>query len=385
MSKKTTEQFIKEAEEIHKDENGNPLFSYEKAKYVTNQTKVIIYCKKCQKDFEITPNAHLSKKRGCQECGAERRKKFGESLRHTNEEFVRLSLLIHRDEKGNPLYNYDQVEYVNGKTNVKIWCIKGEHFFEQRGTLHLQGNRCVKCSVSRKLDTEEFIQKAKNRHKDEEGNPLYIYDEVEYINSKTSVIVKCKNNHKFIIQPQSHLQGRQCRRCGINKTQKIFLDFLNHEYGENTFVTEKKFNDCKNINHLLFDYYSEKFNLVIELDGRQHFKETNIFKEPLEHRQKIDFYKMKYLQQNNINIIRIFQEDVYYNSYDWREDIKNHVKEYESFQIFYLSKCNKYIEYKKKYEEYLLNNCDETINLQITENELLEEDDIDDNEIDENL
>lgn len=43
------------------------------------------------------------------------------------------------------------------------------------------------------------------------------------------------------------------------------------------FISEKRFNGCKNINELPFDFYLPNQNLLIEYDGIQHFKPINFF------------------------------------------------------------------------------------------------------------
>jgi predicted nucleic acid-binding Zn-ribbon protein len=55
--RKTQEQFLEEAKKLHGDN-----YDYSKSVYINDATKVIIICKKCNKEFEQTPNKHLS---GC--------------------------------------------------------------------------------------------------------------------------------------------------------------------------------------------------------------------------------------------------------------------------------------------------------------------------------
>ena len=60
--KKTTEQFIKDAKLIHGDR-----YDYSLVEYKNCKTKVKLICKKCKKEFYITPSNHLRKK-GCPCC-----------------------------------------------------------------------------------------------------------------------------------------------------------------------------------------------------------------------------------------------------------------------------------------------------------------------------
>ncbi len=151
MPKKTTEQFIQEAKEVHKDKNGNPIYLYDKVEYKTNKDHVTITCR-IHGDFLQNPNSHLSNKRGCPECAMVIKKQQGETLRSSNEDFIQKAIKIHFDENG-PLFNYDEVNYVNAKTNVTIKCREG-HKFQISPTNHLQGNSCSKCNLIKKQNTK---------------------------------------------------------------------------------------------------------------------------------------------------------------------------------------------------------------------------------------
>ena len=59
--RKTTEEFIAKAEQIH-----GARYTYSKVNYIDAKTKVIIICP-IHGDFEQTPNNHLSGK-GCKNC-----------------------------------------------------------------------------------------------------------------------------------------------------------------------------------------------------------------------------------------------------------------------------------------------------------------------------
>ena len=70
---------------------------------------------------------------------------------------------------------------------------------------------------------------------------------------------------------------------------------------------EKQFKDCRDKQVLPFDFYLPDYNLCIEYDGEQHFKEVKWFggKEGFEKRVKHDNMKNKYCEDNNINLLRI--------------------------------------------------------------------------------
>jgi hypothetical protein len=64
-------------------------------------------------------------------------------------------------------------------------------------------------------NTQEFIEKAKNTHKDR-----YEYNETLYINSTTKVKVECKKHGVFTQIPYNHIKGQGCPNCGIETISK---------------------------------------------------------------------------------------------------------------------------------------------------------------------
>ena len=62
----TKERFVERAMQVHGD-----AFDYTNVVYVNNRTLVDIYCKKHDIHFQLTPNKHLDRSRGCHRCGEE--------------------------------------------------------------------------------------------------------------------------------------------------------------------------------------------------------------------------------------------------------------------------------------------------------------------------
>lgn len=79
--------------------------------------------------------------------------------------------------------------------------------------------------MSKKLTREEFESKARCVHGDK-----YNYDLVTYINNRTKVGIVCSEHGVFNIIPNSHLNGRGCKQCGIesraNKNRRTLPYFL---------------------------------------------------------------------------------------------------------------------------------------------------------------
>ena len=182
-------------------------------------------------------------------------------------------------------------------------------------------------------------------------------------NSHKKANWKClKNkNHKWeVIVKNRHRAGDGCPHCK-NKTEEILYDFLIENYKN----IEKQFKPdwCKNKEtnkHLPFDFYIEKLKLLIELDGPHHLKQVSNWNSP-EQNQRTDKYKMKLALENGISIIRILQEDVYYNKYDWKSELLKYIKLYLEPQIFYLCKNNEYDVYLNDDNNFDSNNKNEIV------------------------
>ena len=97
--------------------------------------------------------------------------------------------------------------------------------------------------------TEIFIEKAISKNGD-----IYDYSKVEYINSKSKVIIICKEHGDFYQRPNNHLKGQNCPICGINsriikRTKKDWLaEFISihgnrYDYSYVSYIhTHKKVN-----------------------------------------------------------------------------------------------------------------------------------------------
>jgi hypothetical protein len=255
-SPKTTEEFIEEAIEIHGDK-----YKYDKVVYKNAYTKVEIYCVACKDYFYQRPDNHVNKGHGCHKCSG--------SMKKTTKEFIEEAIKIHGTEK----YNYSEVEYENADTKVNIYCNRCKDYFLQTPKLHLRSD-CQKCTISdRCISKEEFLEKSILIHGDR-----YKYDKVEYKTSNDKVEIYCNKCKKYFEQrPYNHMKGCGCN-MHYNKTENILHDFLLDTYFENTnIIREKRFSDLPNAR---FDFYLDKYDLIIELDGIQHFKQTSKWQAP---------------------------------------------------------------------------------------------------------
>lgn len=105
--------------------------------------------------------------------------------------------------------------------------------------------------MSKKLTTSEFIYKSKHIHLDN-NIPKYTYENTNYINSKTKVIIFCKIHGNFSQIAHDHLTGHGCPKCSgktkvtteefIFRSKKIHIDrFGNakYDYSKVTYINNK--------------------------------------------------------------------------------------------------------------------------------------------------
>lgn len=201
---KTLSQFIEEAVEVH-----GTKYDYSKIQYVNTYTKIIIICP-IHGEFEQTPKSHL---RGyqCNKCTRE-------ASKLTTEEFITRAVKVHGDR-----YDYLGTTYKDMKTNVSVVCpIHGE--FTQRPYDHLQGRGCKKCGGTNPLTTEEFIERAKQVHKNK-----YDYSKSKYILNDIKVEIVCHKHGSFWQSAHAHLNGSGCSGCnqsGFNTSKPGILYYL---------------------------------------------------------------------------------------------------------------------------------------------------------------
>lgn len=193
--KKTREQFIKEAVDIHGDK-----YDYSQVEYINTHTKVIVICPN-HGEILVRPNDHVKKKSGCPHCAG--------LAKGTAEKFIEQAIEVHGDK-----YDYSLVKY-NG-THQKVTIICPEHGrFEMTPTAHIsQQQNCVKCSYidrgnNKRKSTEQFIEDAIVVHGDK-----YDYSLVNYNRGKAKVNIICIDHGVFQQTPDNHINSKQgCPIC----------------------------------------------------------------------------------------------------------------------------------------------------------------------------
>ena len=200
MKRKTKEEFILKARQAH-----GWKYDYSKVEYVNQNTKVCIICPE-HGEFWQRPSDHL-KGCGCKKCSSE---SVHIKQRNTREKFILRAYEVHGDT-----YDYSKVEYVNNTTKVCIICPEHGEFWQTPDNHLTSKHGCPKCGGSKKLTTQDFIEKARKIHGDK-----YDYSKVNYVNNKTKVCIICPEHGEFCQKPNIHLGNHGCPKCKAQDASK---------------------------------------------------------------------------------------------------------------------------------------------------------------------
>ena len=299
--KKTTDEFKKEIFNLF----GNEYSVL--GKYINSQTKIDIKHNLCNNTYQTTPNIIL-KGHKCPYCQNKKKK--------TTEEFMNeISLLDDSNE-------YQLLsEYKNNKEKINFKHLLCNKEFKMRPNDFLNGYRCPHCygNTANKKTTEEIKEKIYKLV----GDEFSMID--EYINCREKI--KLRHNKcgtEFLIKSNEFIVlGNRCPYCKSSKGEKLIQNFL--EKNNIKFISQKRFNNCRDKLPLPFDFYLEDYNLCIEYDGEFHYEVKKFVegkdynKQQLELTQKHDRMKNEYCENNNIKLLRI--------SYKEKDDIERIIDE----------------------------------------------------------
>lgn len=323
--KKTTKQFIKEAQSVHGDR-----YKYDEAEYKGNKIPLTIICP-IHGRFQQTPIRHLMG-RGCQECGKHRSMK-GKQQVLSQEEFIKRCIIKYGHK-----YDFSITTYNGMHNEIEVICpIHG--VFKREAYSFLHGTGCPECIKSKSVKTtEEFIAEANRIH-----NHYFDYTNTIYTNGQSEIVYTCPIHGEIKQRATNHLKYG-CPQCTYDKyklTQEEYIqraksvhkedfdysnsiyrgmekpiniichkkDRFGNEHGEFTTIARdhiyKKYGCPKcietyleqEIRHMLddsnieyvqhyheswllrksLDFYLPQYNVAVECQGIQHFKPVEWF------------------------------------------------------------------------------------------------------------
>lgn len=313
-----TEEFIKKAKEIHKDE-----YIYDKTVFVDWDTKVTISCKE-HGDFEISPRHHIYRKQGCNLC---RGRHISESKRYSQEEIIEEFKKIHADK-----YIYSNVVYNGIDTEVDIIC-KKHGVFKQTPYNHIHKKcGCPVCRYENLSKKYRFsINELLNRFREKHGDKYeYPFLKEEYINNRSIITIVCPIHGKFKQMVIKHLQGQGCSYCNESRLEKEIAVYLTNSSID--FIRQQKFDWLKHKKPLSLDFYLPKYNIAIECQGEQHYEPIEKFGgyEEYEIIKERDKIKLDECNSNNVKLLyytkykNVEGNNIYRNKTNLIKDIKKY-------------------------------------------------------------
>lgn len=367
--KVTTQSFIAEAKQIHKEN-----YIYEKTIYTHSLEPLIVTCSTCKQDFKILKYNFL---KGSEPCSCHKDKRYLDSF-------------ILRAKTKFPNFDYTNTNYNKSKQEVNIYCSLHEEFtiatyhflnseygcpscgreatripyevalqrsidthqdtyiygdkfknsyksftqpaiitcklhgeFKQTPKIHSEGNGCKECNyAARRLPVQEFINKAKLIH-----NNKYTYDAIfieSYNKAKDYVSILCPIHGRFDQWAYNHLQGRGCWQCSkeinVSKAEIDLREWLITAYP----YLEYQYNVYPDF---MFGYeldiYIPELKLAIEYNG--YVYHSSKYKSNTYHQLKYNLCK-----DNSISLIHIFEfEDMSL----WKDKIINYIDNKEDYVL----------------------------------------------------
>lgn len=200
----------------------------------------------------------------------------------------------------------------NGGVRWKCRCDCGNYIYPTMN--NLKRGHTTSCGCAK----DDFIESCKIDVIGQRFGKLIIVEEISIDNKhKRMVLCRCDCGNTHICSV-SDLTTGHTMSCGcLNKSKgEMFIEDLLKENNVN-YVSQKRFEKCRNKKPLPFDFYLPDNNICIEFDGSQHYKPVEYWggEKRFNDLKENEQIKNKYCKDNNINLIRIpytmAKDDIY--------------------------------------------------------------------------
>ena len=218
-------------------------------------------------------------------------------------------------------------EYKNNRTKVLAKCKKCGFENMVRPVNIVSGKGCKSCAMKKFTTSRKFsIDIFKERVKELTGETYTVIG--EYKNADTKIDIKhntCGNIYSVTPNKFYH-SGRRCPVCNNRSNPEREISGI---LTANNILFKEQYiiDDCKNINHLRFDFALDinKTLIIIEYNGIQHYIASDFFggEDSLKETQKRDDIKKEYCNRKNINLHYI----------DYTQNIKEEVNKIINFYV----------------------------------------------------
>lgn len=110
-------------------------------------------------------------------------------------------------------YDYSKVEYINNHTKICIICPIHGEFWQTPYKHICRKHGCPKCGIEKNHKSLRLTTEEFIVKAREVHGDKYDYSKVEYINNRTKICIVCPIHGEFWQTPGSHLQGQGCSMC----------------------------------------------------------------------------------------------------------------------------------------------------------------------------
>ena len=297
--------------QIFKGSSNTYYFNCDKCNHLLSlRIDNIVYCNNWCK---YCSNQSLCNDENCQEC--------------FNKSFASHEKSIYWSEKNNLI---SRNVFKSTTKKYLFNCDKCDHTLNMSLSNISKGAWCKYCNINTICSEPECIscfnksiashEKICYLSKKNKVNPRQI---TRYSNNK--LLFECNIcNNEFEISACHLMENKWCKLCK-NKTEKKLLEKIKIDYKNVVCQYYTKWCVNNKTNHKLpFDFVLHNEKIIIELDGLQHFKQVSNWRTPEEQFER-DVFKMECANNNKYSVIRIFQEDVFNDKYDWYNELKKKI------------------------------------------------------------
>lgn len=287
--------------------------------YINNAENLNIKCK-CGNYFTATFGTFKKGQQQCKECGMKIRSKKrieNKNQKHEYYSIDKIQDIINRHDTNTQLLS---TEY-KGCFNKLSWkCSCGKEFKQSFSHINIKikNNTPLLCPSCMKTIADKGFRYSESEINEKIFNKygyqkFIIYDYENYTNNNNkNIYIHVDCGHKFRSNLSNILGcGRLCPECETKYSKGMYgiIKYLKSNLID--YELEKKFIDCKYERLLPFDVYLPHYNILIEYDGEQHERPTELYggQEGLKLVQLRDNIKNEYCKEKNIPLLRISHRD----------------------------------------------------------------------------
>ena len=215
---------------------------------------------------------------------------------------VKLTLEYAKEKFAEKGWTLLATEYKNAHTPMEYMCNKGHKHSIQWANFQ-QGFGCPDCHYEHLSEIKRMPFEEVKAFIEQQSYKLLSEN---YKNAHQKLLLECPHGHIFTMNFDKFKSGQRCPICIGSSGEKEVRKYLNQL--EIEFIEQKRFEECRNILPLPFDFYIPSLNMCIEYDGEQHFLKGcfgDTKGQVLLETQKRDNIKTQYCLDNNIKLIRI--------------------------------------------------------------------------------